>query len=326
MKSLTLKILSIAAVVAVIISISIIPVSAGSNSYYDSGTVYVSDFIKQDGFALRDMHQWDPGAPYYDRNGYFEWNDSNTDYMLSFPELYTWSYYWLAIPTDTITLETGDVYYLDFYFVFKSSCPLWVDEFQCTDYVSGDGDLNYKFTVLPQPTASVDGWKSYGSLQKHSLHFQVEITSTGTVSFKGFTFYFQLYKSRTDPDYFNIYDTTTYRLYGGDPTSPNYPKYEDPRDSELAGVLNELEGLEDDLINGEGGINAGLDEVNRQFKAFSLLSFVDGLTGIIRIYNVIVPKNWFYSELVSISLSLGLFAFIVGTATLAVARFSKRNK
>lgn len=321
MKKLILKILSITAVVAVIISISIIPVSAGSNSYYDSGTVYVSDFIKRDGFKLVNQYQIS-GASFLDNGDCFRWEAG----QLIFPDLYTWENYSLHIPVDTVTVEVGDVYYFDLYFVFETTCPLWVKSFTAYKYDS-DGNnlaesLTSKVTVSPQPTASVDGWMSYGSLQKHSLHFRVELSASSVATFDRISFNFQLYKSRTDSSYFNLYDTTTYRLYGGDPTSPNYPQYEDPRDTGLQDDINNYVESEEEVM---GSAVEGLDEFGSMFKAFSLYDFQDGMLGIIKIYSVIMPEIPFVKQLIDLSLLIGCWSFLLGFATMSVRHFSGRR-
>lgn len=321
MKTIKSKILPIAIAVAVLICMFAVPVSAApSSGYYDSGTVYATEFVKQDSFAFQDQFQ--PNAPYYDRNGYFEWSNTGSEDMVTgFPELYQWLIYNIYIPTDAVTIDPGDVFYLEFDLVYYSSLALFRRNFEF-GYVSGDGDITYSMDVSPTPDGNIDGWPTYNSFKKHTLHFKLRFTSSGSYTFSGFMFYFELYRSRSDSPYFYLYDNTSYRLYGGDPESPNYPRYENPSNGELGDASGNLTEKEDELNDALTDSQSKADE---PFKAFSLFTFQDGLGCWVTLFNHILPSSLWLYNLINISLSLGLFAFVVGMAT-AVVRSVSRNR
>ena len=81
-----------------------------------------------------------------------------------------------------------------------------------------------------------------------------------------------------------------------------------------------------DLTDTESQINEntsqGLNDVANSFKAFSMSFFYDGLGGCIQLYNRIVPNIPWLNQILIISLGLGMFAFLVGSAQIVVGRLN----
>lgn len=81
-----------------------------------------------------------------------------------------------------------------------------------------------------------------------------------------------------------------------------------------------------DLTDTESQINentsSGLNEVTDSFKAFSMSFFYDGLGGCIQLFNHIVPNTPWLNQILIISLGLGMFAFLVGSAQIVIGRLN----
>lgn len=81
-----------------------------------------------------------------------------------------------------------------------------------------------------------------------------------------------------------------------------------------------------DLTDTESQINEntsqGLNAVTDSFKAFSMSFFYDGLGGCIQLFNRIVPNIPWLNQILIISLGLGMFAFLVGSAQIVVGRLN----
>lgn len=95
-------------------------------------------------------------------------------------------------------------------------------------------------------------------------------------------------------------------------------KYESPNGNSIDNVGT----VEDEI---EESTQEGFSELNKIFKSFSLDTFTDGLGGIAMIYNHIIPQSLWLSNLISISLGLGLFAFLLGIAIWSFGRIGNRD-
>lgn len=93
-------------------------------------------------------------------------------------------------------------------------------------------------------------------------------------------------------------------------------KYTPPSGGDQIGDLTDTESQ----IN--ENTNQGLNEVTNSFKAFSMSFFYDGLGGCIQLYNRIVPNIPWLNQILIISLGLGMFAFLVGSAQIVVGRLN----
>lgn len=314
MKTVKSKILPIVIAVAVLICMFAVPVSAApSSGYYDSGKVHLDDW-QTSGFLFYDLHEDVQMVENKSQSFYsFSLNVVNGEFNI----------YNMLIPTDAISVSPGDEYYLNFCFDFYSSAFMNERDGEIGIHMSTmsghRADVSYGISVSPEST-SPDGWPS---ITRNKVMYTVRITSSADVVLQDIHFNFEMLGTRGDIAYYmQIYKDSYYRIYGGDPTSPDYPRYQNPADGELGGAAGDLNDKENELDESLGSFNDSAADsghsADQPFKAFSLSTFRDGMLCWQQLLTPILGKSLWLYNFINISLALGLFAFLVGMATVVV--------
>lgn len=89
------------------------------------------------------------------------------------------------------------------------------------------------------------------------------------------------------------------------------------------GAIDDVGSVESEIQN---STQEGFNVLSDTFKSFSLDTFSDGLGGIATIYNHIIPRTPWLSNLLNISLGIGLFAFLLGLSIYTLSSFNHREK
>ncbi len=236
----------------------------------------------------------------------------------------------LLYPVD-ILIDRGDIVsWSSFYVSFYISLSSTMTDSVCLGFM----DENYKFYKLEEEYFY--GTTAYGSFGEQfdggQLQFNEDVnvkyicimlygyygqTSAGTFGWQPYTFKL----SNTDENSIMlegmISEQQKTNEFLGDITADQYapPSGQDQMD-ELS--------KQEEVVNQNA--QEGMNEAGNMFKAFSLDFFTDGLGAIVQIYNRIIPKIPWLNQLITISLALGLFSFLVGAAQAYIGRLNANDR
>ena len=106
----------------------------------------------------------------------------------------------------------------------------------------------------------------------------------------------------------------------GNPNSPEVPSYTPPSGEDS---FTDLDGAEQELA---GQNQEGLDVAGAIIGDFTLQQFASGLTALVSIYNVLLPRLGWLNALISVSLALGIVSFLLNLVPSIAGKLSGSSR
>lgn len=301
------KAIVIAFVCALTITLFVVPVSAGSGTWTESSFSFTQWLYG--GTSLGNVSEFYQGEP-VEPSGTYEWtfNPHNNVFF--------------ARTSGTVfSVTMGDVVVIDevsggfggWLSGEDSELISWAWCLYTVDETETEIELQY-----PKRIVSRSGWRNVNISGGQAWHIDCrETTLTMTADYTNVRIGLLFQIEATADNIFSMNNKSCHFSFG-DPNSPNSPTYTPPDDT---GVDNYTD-LEGDVLNSAQG---GIDGASGIFNNFALDDFTTSMLGVVTIFNRMLPKMPWLQSLINTSLALGLFAFLVGMAQVAVGHFGNHE-
>lgn len=211
---------------------------------------------------------------------------------------------------DVIRVEFTDL----FFYLYDSRCEFF------TPFLGLSYDNRTFFVEQVDPYNHPSKTGTTYSFSSLVFEYTAEESATLTISYFLYSFTTPSTSAGTFSADFDFVPRGVVVSSSGNPTSPEYPKYNKPDDGGAVGDLEDLEGQFD--VQSQQGMDSATDTFNGFGTALS--EFTLGLQFVSVLMRTFIFKMPWLNALFTISLGLGLFGFIVGLAGYALGAADRK--